>query len=321
MSDVSNIFMYFSLALVVLWTVRLANTKGKNPFLWGGVSLFLSLVPQFVDSWPALLGMGPMVVLIFMKSQRTAVEKPNSQTTITCPKCQAYHALGHTYCVNCGWELKRPFTEPASPRSGTATAPQIQLEPMTDVESADRVEHRTSGASTPAQPSEMKPETEAASPEVVTPEAASPEAVTPEAVTPEAVTPEAVTPEAVSPEAASPEPVTAEVVSTNDGGEGDREEVPSEPLNPEPVTPEPVAPEPMVSRPITPARFTEQGLDLLDLGKFQEAVDQFTKAIALDATYSSAWEHRAEAYARQGRNDKAAEDQLKLETLRQQSAE
>jgi len=283
--------MYFSLALVVLWTVRMANAKGKNPFLWGGISFFLSLVPQFVDSWPALLGMGPMVVLIFMKSQRTAVEKPISQTTITCPKCQAYHALGHTYCVNCGWELKRPFAEPTSSRSGTATAPQIQLEPMTDVESTDRVEHRTSGASTPPQPTEMKPETEA-------------------------VTPDAVSPEAASPEAASPEPVTAEAVSTNDGGEGDREEVPSEPVNPEPV-----APQPVVSRPITPARFTEQGLDLLGLGKFQEAVDQFTKAIALDATYSSAWEHRAEAYARQGRNDKAVEDQRTLENLRAQSSE
>lgn len=288
--------MFFSLALVVLWTVRMANAKGKNPFLWGGISFSLSLVPQFVDSWPALLGMGPMVVLIFMKSQRTAVEKPNSQTTITCPKCQAYHALGHTYCVNCGWELKRPFTEPTSPRSGTATAPQIQLEPMTDVESADRVEQRTSGASTPPQPTEMMPETEAASPD-------------------------AVSPDAVSPDAVSPEPVTPEAVSTNDGGEGDREEVPSEPVNPEPVAPEPVAPEPVVSRPITPARFTEQGLDLLALGKCQEAVDQFTKAIALDATYSSAWEHRAEAYARQGRNDKAVEDRLTLENLRAESSE
>ena len=316
MSDVSNIFMYFSLALVVLWTVRMANAKGKNPFLWGGISFFLSLVPQFVDSWPALLGMGPMVVLIFMKSQRTAVEKPISQTTITCPKCQAYHALGHTYCVNCGWELKRPFTEPTSPRSGTATAPQIQLEPMTEVESADRMEHRTSGASTPPQPTEMKPETEAASQE-----AASQEPVTAEAVSVDAVSPEAVTPETVTPETVTPEAVTPETVSANDGGEGDREEVPSEPLNPEPVAPEQVAPELVVSRPITPARFTEQGLDLLGLGKFQEAVDQFTKAIALDATYSSAWEHRAEAYARQGRNDKAVEDRRTLENLRAQSAE
>ena len=149
MSDLSNIFTYFSLALVVLWTVRLANSKGKNPFLWGGVSFFLSIASQFGDSWLGLLGMVPMVLLIFMKSQRPAVEKPNTQTTVTCPKCQAYHALGHTYCVNCGWELKRPFTEPALARPGTGTARQIQLEPMAEVESADRVEHVTSGGSTP----------------------------------------------------------------------------------------------------------------------------------------------------------------------------
>ena len=301
MSDLSNIFMYFSLALVVLWTVRLANSKGKNPFIWGGISFFLVLIPMFVQSWPSLLGMAPMVVLIFMKSQRTAVEKPNSQTTVTCPKCQAYHALGHTYCVNCGWELNRPFTEPTSPRSGTATAPQIQLEPMAEVESADRVEHRTSGASTPSQSTEMKPEPEAVSPEPVSAEAASAEAVSPEPVSPEAVSAEA---------------VSSEPVSTEGGGEDDREEGSTEPVDSEPVIPEPV-----VSRPITPARFTEQGLDLLGLGKIQEAIDQFTKAIALDATYSSAWEHRAEAYTRQRRDDKAAEDRRTLENLRQQSGE
>ena len=61
MSDLGSIFTLFSLALVVLWTVRLAITKGKNPFLWGGTSFFLSLVPQFVDSWPAFLGMGPIL--------------------------------------------------------------------------------------------------------------------------------------------------------------------------------------------------------------------------------------------------------------------
>ena len=214
------------------------------------------------------------------------MEKPSSQTTITCPKCQAYHALGHTYCVNCGWELKRPFTEPTGTRSGGATAPRIQLEPMAEVESADRVEHSTSAASTPAQPTEMKPETETASTD------------------------------SVSSETVTPEPITPEPISTSDAGEGEGEEVPAEPVDPEPVVPAPV-----ISRPITPARFTQQGLDLLGLGKFQEAIDQFTKAIALDATYSSAWEHRAEAYARQGRDDKAVEDRRTLESLQQQPAD
>jgi Tfp pilus assembly protein PilF len=60
---------------------------------------------------------------------------------------------------------------------------------------------------------------------------------------------------------------------------------------------------------------TERGLALFNQGRFQEAVDQFTKAIALDSQYKAAWAHRAEAYTKLGRGKEAAEDRRRLEAI------
>jgi Flp pilus assembly protein TadD len=54
-------------------------------------------------------------------------------------------------------------------------------------------------------------------------------------------------------------------------------------------------------------RFQEQ--------KYQESIDQFTKAIALDPNYAEAWEKRAEAYAQMGRSQQAEEDRRHLQAL------
>jgi Tfp pilus assembly protein PilF len=70
-----------------------------------------------------------------------------------------------------------------------------------------------------------------------------------------------------------------------------------------------------VRYPITPAGFTERGSALMAEGKFQIAIDQFTKAIALDPAYRPAWVRRAEAHRRLGREGKAREDRLHLDTL------
>jgi Tfp pilus assembly protein PilF len=61
----------------------------------------------------------------------------------------------------------------------------------------------------------------------------------------------------------------------------------------------------MVSRGI--ARYEEQ--------KYQEAIDQFTKAIALDSNYVEAWERRAEAYVQLGRPQQAEDDRRHLKGL------
>ena len=51
---------------------------------------------------------------------------------------------------------------------------------------------------------------------------------------------------------------------------------------------------------------TEAGLTLFNQGRVREAVDQFTKAIALDPRYRDAWANRAKAYSELGLSDKAA---------------
>ena len=60
---------------------------------------------------------------------------------------------------------------------------------------------------------------------------------------------------------------------------------------------------------------TARGELLLSEGKLQEAIDQFTKAIALDPRHREALEKRAEAYSRQGRLERADEDYRQVQAL------
>ena len=70
-----------------------------------------------------------------------------------------------------------------------------------------------------------------------------------------------------------------------------------------------------ITRPLTAAGMTESGIALIQRGRIREAVDQFTKAIALDPRYREAWEQRATAYAALGLKDKEAADRQQLEGI------
>ena len=70
-----------------------------------------------------------------------------------------------------------------------------------------------------------------------------------------------------------------------------------------------------ITRPLTAAGMTELGLSLFYQGRVREAVDQFTKAIALDPRYREAWANRAKAYSELGLNEKAAADRQQLEAI------
>ena len=74
-------------------------------------------------------------------------------------------------------------------------------------------------------------------------------------------------------------------------------------------------PKPAFRFPLTAAGLTERGVSLITQDRVQEAVDQFTKAIALDPDYRPAWAKRAEAYLRLGLSQKAEEDQRRLGLL------
>lgn len=70
-----------------------------------------------------------------------------------------------------------------------------------------------------------------------------------------------------------------------------------------------------ITQPLTAAAMTERGLTLFNQGRVREAVDQFTKAIALDPRYREAWVNRARAYTHLGLNEKAAADRQQLEAI------
>ena len=65
---------------------------------------------------------------------------------------------------------------------------------------------------------------------------------------------------------------------------------------------------------------TERGIRMFNLGRTQEAIDQFTKALALDANFKEAWERRAEAYAVLGRDGEAAEDRRRMNAINPSSS-
>ena len=230
----------------MLWTARMARSKGRNPFIWGGLSLGLMLIP----SWSELLGMAPLIVLLFLKAPQAAPQEVR-QDTVTCPKCRALHAAGHTYCVNCGWELAKPYQEETPSRYEGTPVSQANVEQPAVV-------------TTPSEP--IQPVAE---------------------------------PGLVSEQNPPMEESPAEGSSSEANETAERAEVPP----------------PVFRPPLTPAGFTEYGSTLFNQGKFQEAIDQFTKALALDPRYIPAWAKRAEAYLRLGRESKAEEDQRHLDAL------
>ena len=116
--------LYLSLALVVLWTARLARSKMRNPWLWGGATLILMLVP-----WK-LLGMVPLLVLLVLKNpQQRRDARPD---TAACPKCRTPQPRRPRFCTNCGWELGANYLEEAASdkESTVSTTSAAHPQPM-----------------------------------------------------------------------------------------------------------------------------------------------------------------------------------------------
>lgn len=272
----ADVFLYLVLFLVALWTARLAMSKGRNAWAWGGAALILGLV-HVPES--ALLGVAPVLVLLFVLRPSTspAVEPDRH----ACPRCAKSHSGGQHFCTGCGWDLSVSY----SPEEQDGAKP--------------------SPSQPQAQPS-MTSTAVAEPPEV--PEAPGPAAsATPPAAAENEVAEEP-TPEE-EPEPADQEPApAAESVQDTEGATGIPAEAASDDVEAEPEaeyvpwgTYVPgVAP--------TAAVMTARGIERYDEGKYQEAIDQFTKAIALDANYAEAWQRRAEAYTQLGRSAQAEED-------------
>ena len=265
--DLQIVFLYLVLLAVALWTARLAMSKGRNAWGWGGAALLLSLMP-----WH-LLGVVPVLVLLFIKRPATAPALDKDR--LSCARCAKSYSEGQHFCTGCGWDLNEAYS-PEEPEGAQASPAQPQTQ-------------TTMPATSVAQPPETAPEKSDVSaveaPVVETETAKVTEA--PAADTAQVAAEES----GGSSEAESPE---AE-------GEPEQEHVPWGTFEPGPAP--------------TAAIMTSRGIEQFDEGKYQEAIDQFTKAIALDPKYADAWQRRAEAYAQLGRSEQAAKDRQHLQGL------
>lgn len=281
-SALSLILQLISLAIIVLWTVRLARAKGLNSLLWGVGSASLMAVGWFVlpDEWRrymVFIGMAPLAFLLLFRSplfRRRSDNAPAAPVAAThsapaCPRCAVPDAGGQNYCVHCGWDLSQTYAPAAEIDEITAAPPAATTSPEPAAAAILETTLEDVKAASAAEPSPEPSET-------VPPEPAIP-----------AVTPQ-------------PAPVL-----TQD----------TEPPPPASTETIPTAPTPTPRRIPTAANLTERGIALFRQGRFQEAVDQFTKAIALDPKYKQAWEQRAEAYGRLGRAERQAADRRQLETI------
>ena len=273
--ELNTILAFAMTAFIAFWTARAALSRGRNPWVWGGAALILGLVAVMRDDARWLNLLSVAPVLFLMLFIRPRTQSPMRRERSACPKCAAAHAPGQNFCTKCGWDLSREYT----PENGDTVLASEMRQPQTPPE-------RDFSTATMERPAETPPASAAAD----TPAEPAPPPATPAApASTEAPTATGDTP------AATPQP-------------------PAPAAEPEPATPRPWG-IPQPSPAPTAEQMTARGATLLGEGRIQEAIDQFTKAIALDPKHREAFERRAEAYTQQGRGERAAEDYRRIQAL------
>ena len=277
--ETRDLFLLALTVFVAFWTARAALARGKNPWVWGIAALVLGLLP--FDQL-RLLALAP--VLYLMVFVRPTEQRPRQTPRNTCSKCASPHSLGQNFCTKCGWELAREYT----PDGGDTVLASEMHQP------------KASSTATMERPQESPSETSSASP----PADSLSVPVQETSAQVSDIPPTQADPGEASTMGPSPEPAgEAESTATESQAESETEE----PVRPWGI-PQP-GPAP------TAETMTARGAALLSEGKLQEAIDQFTKAIALDPKHREAFERRAEAYTRQGRGERAEEDYRHIQAL------
>ena len=268
--------LVFLVPFVAFWTARLALARGRSPWIWGGAALVLGI------PWPGInlpiLGVVPVLFLMFFV--RPTAQRSNEPRN-ACSRCASPHSPGQNFCTKCGWDLSHEYTPESS---DTVLASEMH-------------QSQTTSTSTLERPSET----------------AAPEHANGNGFAPER-------PEVAAQDADIPAEHAEQAIS-EDPAAGD--EVGSAPEEAAPATASGGQPEadtrpwgfPVPGPAPTAAGMTARGTALLSEGKLQEAIDQFTKAIALDPRHREALERRAEAYSKQGRQDRADEDYQQVQAL------
>ena len=148
-----TILLYVFLTLVLLWTVRIARSKGRNPWLWGGLAFILMVIPNLTPL-PAVF---PIIVLMFMKSPQHQ-GRSNTEST-SCPKCGSSALRNSRFCTSCGWDLAERYHPEAVPEEERSAAAQA-AEAREPVGVSGPVQQRPADESAPAPAQESYPEAE-----------------------------------------------------------------------------------------------------------------------------------------------------------------
>ena len=227
-----------------------------------------------------LFGVLPVLILLFIKLPK---EAPAEQVDrLACARCAKSYSNGQHFCTGCGWDLDEAYSPEESDEGQPFPArPQVQTTVQsTGIAQPAKTADVPAAEFTPTEPSE----TEAPVAETV----ASSEATAPAVV--------------------APQEESADAAGNASETEADTaEEEPAKAYVPWGTYDVGVAP--------TAVLMTSRGMERFEEGKFQEAIDQFTKAIALDPNHAEAWQRRAEAYAQLGRPKQAEDDRRHLQGL------
>ena len=227
-----------------------------------------------------LFGVLPVLILLFIKLPN----KPPAEQVdrLTCARCAKSYSNGQHFCTGCGWDLDEAYSPEESDEGQPFPArPQVQTTVQsTGIAQPAETADAPAAEFTPTEPSKTE--------------------------TPVAET--VASSEATAPAVGAPQEESAD--SAGNAGEtkaDTAEEEPAKAYVPWGTYDVGVAP--------TAVLMTSRGMERFEEGKFQEAIDQFTKAIALDPNHAEAWQRRAEAYAQLGRPKQAEDDRRHLQGL------
>lgn len=193
----------------------------------------------------------------------------------SCSKCASPHSPSQNFCTKCGWDLSREYS--------ADTADTVLASEM----------HQSSSTATLERPAETPPLDPFGAPSSAPEEDLSSPADGDQNAYAEPVGPAVDVGPVLASDESKPEP--------------EPQPAPVEEQRPWGIPVPGPAP--------TAEGMTARGDLLLSEGKLQEAIDQFTKAIALDPKHREAFEKRAEAYSRQGRPERAEEDYRQVQAL------
>ena len=162
--EIQDFLLLLSLGIIVLWTTRLARSKGLNPWLWGvGSALLIAVTWNFSRQFLGPVVMVPLIFLLLFRSP--LFRRDRRPASIPCPSCGAPETGGLNFCVQCGWDLSRSGAEATQnePEAGASMEQAADSQPVDqaqrlDAKPAAQGEAATASAEEPTEAERYRPE-------------------------------------------------------------------------------------------------------------------------------------------------------------------